>query len=400
MKKTLLFAAFAAAALVSCSKDQVVDVKKNEIKFSVVADNATKAADVFCNGNYMDKFYVTGKTIPVSAQGGIYQLFMDNDLVTVAEDGTCTPSITRYWPTDGANMYVVAHNLEDNPIDPTNVLPGSVLTQPFTQEDDVEDHVDFIYAVNTDAENGEAISLNFRHALSMIEFQAKNTNANMHVNINHIALINTIDYGVFVYPDGSTTENYEAHSHDGTAPTVGKGYWMIPDPQETGEPLDLVTYIIQGDVTGVDVPGDGEIANLTVTSHDEKNPAEFNKTMLVVPHTAKATDIGMGNYAETNAMLAVWCTITNVVDADAGVQDVDKVLYNGWACVPLGDYEWKPGYKYIYTFVFGGNGGYNGGNDPDGPVPGDDPVLTGLSYEVSVDDFAAGNTTEVEMEAE
>ena len=56
------------------------------------------------------------------------------------------------------------------------------------------------------------------------------------------------------------------------------------------------------------------------------------------------------------------------------------------------------GKKYIYTFVFGeGNGGYDGGADPDDPSPSEEPVLTPITYTVTVDDFQKGYDEDVEM---
>lgn len=47
MKKTLVTAAFAALAMVSCTKDQVIEVKQDAINFSVSANGATKSANLF-----------------------------------------------------------------------------------------------------------------------------------------------------------------------------------------------------------------------------------------------------------------------------------------------------------------------------------------------------------------
>ena len=60
MKKRLLFAALFSAALVSCTKDQVVEVQQDEIKFRVATENATKApvGAVATNTNSIDNFRV------------------------------------------------------------------------------------------------------------------------------------------------------------------------------------------------------------------------------------------------------------------------------------------------------------------------------------------------------
>ena len=95
--------------------------------------------------------------------------------------------------------------------------------------------------------------------------------------------------------------------------------------------------------------------------------------------------------------LAVNCKIYNVA-GEAYNSTSDVCLHSGWAVIPV-SFDWKPGKKYIYTFVFGeGNGGYEGGEDPDSPTPGVTPVLTPITYTVTVDDFQKGYDEDVEME--
>lgn len=58
--KKIIFTALAASALLSCSKDQVIEQNRanDEIEFSIAADNQTKAAQVYCANNLMTEFTV------------------------------------------------------------------------------------------------------------------------------------------------------------------------------------------------------------------------------------------------------------------------------------------------------------------------------------------------------
>ena len=58
--KKIIFTALAASALLSCSKDQVIELNRanDEIEFSIAADNQTKAAQVYCANNLMTEFTV------------------------------------------------------------------------------------------------------------------------------------------------------------------------------------------------------------------------------------------------------------------------------------------------------------------------------------------------------
>ena len=57
--KKFFYVAIAATALASCSSDNLVDLKEgDEIKFTAVADNDSRAAQIFCNNNKMNDFVV------------------------------------------------------------------------------------------------------------------------------------------------------------------------------------------------------------------------------------------------------------------------------------------------------------------------------------------------------
>ena len=83
--------------------------------------------------------------------------------------------------------------------------------------------------------------------------------------------------------------------------------------------------------------------------------------------------------------------------------------------IPVSEITWAQGKKYIYTFIFGEGGGYVPPTDPDDltpdpdspkpdpdkpdpdkPQPGD-PVLVGINFTVTVDDFVLGNEIDVNM---
>ena len=59
--------------------------------------------------------------------------------------------------------------------------------------------------------------------------------------------------------------------------------------------------------------------------------------------------------------------------------------------IPIPTITWKPGKRYVYTFIFtpDGNGGYN--PDPTNPST-PEPVLVPIKLSVTVDDFVDGGT--------
>lgn len=59
MKKFILAVpALLALAAVSCTKSEVLESNDGEIRFNVVANNATKADAIYCNNNKPSEFTV------------------------------------------------------------------------------------------------------------------------------------------------------------------------------------------------------------------------------------------------------------------------------------------------------------------------------------------------------
>ena len=58
--KKIIFGAMAAAALLACSKEQVLEKNQagNEISYSIQTDNQTKASAVYCQNFLMENFTV------------------------------------------------------------------------------------------------------------------------------------------------------------------------------------------------------------------------------------------------------------------------------------------------------------------------------------------------------
>ncbi len=377
MKKTLLIAALASAALVSCSKDQVVEQQQDEIKFSVVADNATKAAHVYCSNNLMTSF-------TVSADYNNNTVYIVGDEMTVDPSNGAVTAATnsqRYWP-DMTSATMKFYAVSDGTMKNGRVAGTAPSVEDFTIERTVTAQKDLLYAL-TETDTKGTVALNFRHALSLIEFKAKVTNTNLKVSVTGVRVGKVINKGTFTFPTGSTlndknnehTDNEDEFNHNAELSA-----WDLGNTTDTYEvtfsPIDLSTE-----------------QNLTYLTHS--GTRNTSNSMILMPQTLN-TPWSTGLPAPddkftttTKSYLAVQCTICNN-DASS------TPLYSGWAYMPLGaaapSPTWEPGKKYVYTFVFGtGKAGY----DENGQ-----PVLAPIDYTVTVDDFDAftGGNTDVEME--
>lgn len=368
--KKILFSAAMALVLVSCSRDEVIEINRDsdEIRFGVVTDAATRAADVYCNNNLPGAF-----TVYANHNG---QTYIDGDLIQ--KDGTAWVNKTgvRYWPEGNVSFY--AH------VNGTGFTwaSGEVPTiKNYTVPTAVADQKDLLYAVKTQSEG--QVTLNFRHALSQIVFQAKNTNANLYVEIDGVTICNLGNVNTFTYPTANTDDNII--NHDGVAETTTTGAWGTWENLTGGNTDYPVTF------EAVSVPGDNDDKSLTNTNNTGK---EFSSNaMLLLPQTTTAWDPEDGKPADQEGTyFLVDCKIWNV--AGDAYADSDVVLWEGPAAIPVA-FNWEQGKKYIYTFVFGdGNGGYD--PDPDTPTP----VLLPITFNVTVDDFVPVENQDVIMDTE
>ena len=380
------------ALLVSCSKEEVIDVNHDgdEITFDVVTNSATRAADVYCNNNMPEGFYVS------AISDG--QTYIDEDHIANENGSWVNKSGVRYWPATPVDFYAYYN---DNGSYHWSVEEGKAVAKfvDFTVNDNVAAQQDLIYAVKTNqSKPGEdavntPVALNFRHALSQIVFQAKNTNANLYVEISGVDVVNVGNTNTFTFPSVDTDKNivdHEGATADYPAGADGWGTWA---ELTSG----TASYAVAFDA--VAVKGDNNVVALTTTDDGAKD-GEFNaNTMLLLPQNTTAWDAESKLGETSGSYFLVNCIIKNVKDG-SGVAGDDDVYLWGAAnapkklAIPVA-FNWEQGKKYIYTLVFGeGNGGYE--PDPEDPTP--DPVLVPITFTVTVDDFVTPPATEVESD--
>lgn len=381
MKKIVLIVpALMALAAVSCTKSEVLETNSGEIRFNVVANKATKAADVFCNNNMPGAFKVyainEGKT------------YIEGDDIVKKGETWENQSGVRYWPETEVDFY--AH------VNAGNAFIWSESSAPtvenFTPSATVADQVDLLYAVKTKQSKMDTpVELNFRHALSQIVFNAKNTNANLYVEITGVKVANVGRSNTFTYPKTDTDSKFVSHDGTGTLPSTGAGSWAELTSGDAGYEVDF---------NAVPVVGNNKPVDLTTANDSGK---EFNsQAMLLLPQTTTAwvpsKDSNTPSENNTGSYFLIDCAIWNVADGTAVDKDTDVQLWGEGGntkelSIPVA-FTWEQGKKYIYTLVFGqGNGGYDPDPDPGDPDP--KPVLVPIDFTVSVDDFQVEDPIEV-----
>lgn len=412
MKKLFLLAWPIALATVSCSNEEVVSVNNdaNEIKFAVVAENGTRAQNLFCNLNKPTNFRVWASVGDGTAAKQYFAnaSYTDNGTAFVIDGGN-----TRYWPEAGTKVDFFAVTEEQTPYKAavpgvgeegeTPAVPAVYydLSSAFTwnitsaskinwttRSTDAPAQTDLLYAYTRASRptEGGTVNINFRHALAQIVFAAKNTNPNIEVQIDQVQVVNIAETGEFTMPYGAdhvTDDNVDKHKPEGTYSNASVGSWNIQD-------LDVNTSANQTYTTTQWTPATKvtstakELTNDALTSTEHNN---FKHSLLLIPQKTNAWNkTGKpGDASQKGSYFRVWCKIRNIATGDGNVNDTDDLYLWGTkdATVAVNipfEANWEPGKKYMYTFSF--DGSTTGGYDDNGK-----PVLIPISFKVTVDDF-------------
>lgn len=389
--------------LAACSKNEVFEVNQdgNEIQYSVVANNATKAADIYCNNNKPAEFTVFAE----SSDGKTY---INGDKITTADGNTwVNESGTRFWPNDlSLDFYAIVNGtITWNVFAAEGTAPATIVDYEVLTT--VADQQDLLYAVKTGQQKGataeatKPVTLNFRHALSQVVFQAKNTNENLYVEISGVKIVNVANKNTFTFPTSDTDnttlvdDNHDGSFESGDYESANWGTWAQLAPESGSGAAGSTVYPVTFD--NVEVPGkntNATIVNLTNNAGDEFNA----NALLLLPQTAKAwnpaevTRPEVTGRAADGSYFLVNCAIYNIA-GESFVAATDTPLWGTTAehkevAVPV-EINWEQGKKYVYTFVFGEGGGF----DPEDP----DPVLVPVTFEVSVDDFVSVANSDIDM---
>lgn len=380
MKKHLVLGALTVLALAACTKSEVVELNKgNEISLTAVTGkNLTKAADGYCNKAMPTDFDVWAAT-----DGKKYF-----EAQTYTRDGstnTYKSTNARYWPTTDVDFFAAKNYGGSATLNVTD--PTSLAVADYTVPTTVAAQKDFIYAVKKGAKKADgAAVLNFRHALSQIEFQAKNSNSGIYVEVTGVAVKQVYSKGNFSV-NVATTNNFEDHNLGGSA--------------DTDDRSGRCTWAGQGDkadyaISFAAVPLESTATSLSVTDPVDQ---EYNdNTMYLIPQAVPdlwavptpptpPTPVPTTGKAYFEITAKIWNVAGAAVD-----KGNDVVLHEGKIAVPIpASTTWQDGLRYVYTFNFTTYG--TGGVDPGTG----DPVLTPIELTVSVDDFVDAGNTDVEV---
>lgn len=368
----MLGIAAAALTLSACSQDDVIsnvenNVNNDAIGFTAESKLTSRAMESYCNTNLPGKFKVW------AAEEGASQYYIDG--MEVTKTGTnpvaYSPADTYFWGEHALNF----HAQVNGDANYGYAEDGTPMFQGFAPADDAASQLDLLYAVKKNVYR-QQVALNFRHALSQIVFRAVN-NASYDVVISEVAVGHINSQGDFTFPSVNTEDNYVNHT-DAADPNVtlpGQGTWANVAASAT----KLYTTSFEA----VNVTKEGSV--LTGVNHT----GGVDGSLMLLPQTTVAW-----NPSETGADFngAYFRLKVNFVDKNGNIlNNIDKKTGKPteYAVVPV-NIAWKQGVRYIYTFIFDDNG--NGGYTPDPENP--EPVLGGISFSVTTDDFVPADNND------
>lgn len=390
MKKfNFLFGAFALAAMVSCSSDEVVSshndvasLSKQSISFAPLASKTTRSTvyspdAMFTNFRVIGKWhdaaptpvYIKGeeKTLSVLA-GALYEGFggvTDGKTgLEIVKNGTGwdykDQSKIQYWPYQGQGTPTVT-GYTCLPLDFRAVAPAN---EPLDLEGGnmeyttpaVASQVDICYAEATSKTVADApVQMAFHHLFSQVIFKAKKA-SNYTVDIKDITIggVGTTIEGGYPFTSIQKTANICLNGAEGEGATIttpasfpgftSASYTSVPDQADSDSPAQMTPagqelILIPQAITKWDLT---DLSNTAAAENFDKNA---HGGYVAITYRAKTKDA------------ATWATSTT--------GDGFKTVY-----FPL-QAKWYSGKKYIYTFLFGGvTDPDDTGTDPENPDPG------------------------------
>lgn len=376
MKKLLFLAA--AATLAACTNDELTDqiAEPAEIAYAPAVSVPTTRSVITTEN--ISEYVVNG----FLTAGNKTTHYISSNIFTKTS-GEWNSTATHFWPHTGSiDFYALSPASVASKLDFGADAPAAkrhVTIKDFEVSTTTDEKTDLVYALTADRshENGSdlvAVPINFKHALSQVVFNVKNTNSALIIDVDQIEIANLASKGSYTLPQTSTTLAGGA-----------TGTWALDKKINGGKTYS--TFI--KNVTDI-TPASGTVR---LTSSDEG-------ALFLLPQEATAWD--PKNDAENlnaGSYIAVHCRVWAVNGNDRvllwpNVKDTSGTIPYHDVAIPV-NIKWEEGKKYTYTLVFGEGAGYIPPTDTEGGSTVDiagEPTLKTISYNLTVEDIV--ETTE------
>lgn len=225
MKRSLFLLGMAAAALSSCTNEDVVDVAQNRaIWFDTFVNNNTRAVTEVGSGieqTPLISYYLFGDY--GDAAGNYSVPVFDNE----------PSSAIAYWTVNKYYAFGAYANGNDNRIDNAtfDANTGKLEFPGYTPNDEK----DLVAATaraeaGADVTNKDAVPLQFAHMLSQVKFTFKTDVAN-----SYIIKISDLKFNAVNTADGSYTKTTEAAGKIDWTGNISKGYYVYEEMSDIAD---------------------------------------------------------------------------------------------------------------------------------------------------------------------
>lgn len=268
MKRSLFLLGMAAAALSSCTNEDVVDVAQNRtIRFDTFVNNNTRAVTEVTTEN-LSSYYLFGKY--GDATGNYSVLVFDNE----------PSSAIAYWTANKYYAFGAYANGNGNQIDNATFDANTgKLTFPGYTPDDEKDLVAATARAEAGADvtNKEAVPLQFAHMLSQVKFTFKTKVAD-----SYTIKISDLKFNAINTANGSYSKTTESTGTIDWTENTSEGDYMykemsdIADKNKNYTDSDVKLVIPQGNTDQISVTF---TATLSGPGIDSKVDKEFTANL-------------------------------------------------------------------------------------------------------------------------
>ena len=251
MKKNLLYMLTAAAMLAGCAKNDVVDSEINKegnlIGFSTYK-NISRGNPVDDNNEFLTQGNAFGVTAFIKINTVLnenpYMGKMDEGIKIVSDGAKWTyaqASDQAYWPVnDGESLDFYAYSPYGNEAITAKTFATTGLTLNYTVSAEETNQVDLMYAVATNQtkpDNGNSVTMPFKHALTQVHFAIGTSATNLYVDVeeNGIQIHKLKNTGTFASLTETWTLNSAATpaSYTVTSTAIDGAGYQVKDGAQT-----------------------------------------------------------------------------------------------------------------------------------------------------------------------
>ena len=396
MKKNILMISAAMLALVSCTKEEVIQINKGQkIEFRTAV---TTRANELTNDD-LSSFSVTalyGDVVYFS------DVFSKDDT-----DNSFKSTTDYYWPATDQVKFYAYYPYGDNLPGTVSITADEKKVTGFTPASDIASQVDFVTAFEvyskSEATNG-SVEIGFQHQLSQIEIKAKNTNSGYTTKIKAIRIKNVAGSGDFDFSAATTNwsnwgaiANYEiccpsteitvVEEVEGETKQVTKDVDVPLTLTENAQSLMWNkgnAMLIPQERPKWGVEEEGPTPGPGTEPNDQQDPAltaevdepqEDNTTPETEPEETDPNGFYVAFLVQINTATGIRVFPEITTDEEGEEVDVEYA----WVAQPLA-INWLAGYKYTYEFDFKDGAGViapDNFEDPDGPDGPKEPIFPG-----------------------